>query len=193
MNHYTYQNLRIKIFDDRSFTPGSDNIHTYLSYYYSQDEMDYHNLYHGVKIFDGDTEIDSCLLLGSGGTTGIHQTSSLLDGNQLLICCGDSLFCLTLPLLELKWSIQVDMATCFQVLKHQNDYLVHGEVEISRINRKGEIKWTFMGADIFVSIKGDESFTLQPNHIALIDFERNRYEIDFDGRLIWDSINYPKR
>lgn len=61
-------------------------------------------------------------------------------------------------------------------------------MEISRIDKYGEIKWSFMGADILVVLDGTESFVLQSDHIFLTDFEMNTYKIDFDGRVIWDYI-----
>jgi len=191
MNQYSYKNLEIEIFNDSGFTPGPDNTHTYLAHYYAEGPESYCSSFHGVKISGGETEMNSCLLYGSGGSAGIYSNSSLPDNNRLVICCGDSLFCLNLPSLELQWNIQADMVTCFEVFKYENDYLVYGELEISRINAEGKIQWSFSGADIFVSMDDEVSFTLQSDHIALVDFQGNKYQVDFDGKLIWDSINYP--
>jgi len=87
-----------------------------------------------------------------------------------------------LPDLNLLWQTHADTATCLQVFKFENDYLVHGELEISRIDKNGNIKWQFSGADIFVSFEGAEEFILNPDHILLKDFSGRQYKIDFDGQ-----------
>jgi hypothetical protein len=94
---------------------------------------------------------------------------------------------LSLPDLQLNWSTILDTATCFQIFKLDDDYLVHGEIEISRIDQKEAIKWKFGGADIFVSIDGEEEFKLGEDHILLTDFSKSKYKIDFDGNLLWDN------
>ena len=99
------------------------------------------------------------------------------------------LFCLGLPDLQLNWQTTVDLAACFEVFKLEEDYIVHGEIEISRIDKYGKIKWSFSGVDIFVVLDETKSFVLHSDHIFLTDFEKNTYKIDFNGKLIWDSIN----
>ena len=53
----------------------------------------------------------------------LWEKSALLDGDRLLIACGNEVFCLLLPSLELLWHTQVDMATCFQIVAYQDDYI----------------------------------------------------------------------
>ena len=69
----------------------------------------------------------------------LWEKSALLDGDRLLIACGNEVFCILLPSLELLWHTQVDMATCFQIVAYQEDYITHGEVEIVRLNKQGEM------------------------------------------------------
>jgi hypothetical protein len=86
--------------------------------------------------------------------------------------------------LELKWATQSDPATCFGIYKLQDDYIVHGEIEISRLDKEGNIKWQFGGSDIFVTFDADDAFKLNADHIALTDFYRIKYKIDFNGKII---------
>ena len=183
MKQHQFQDLTIQIFNDSTFSFGSaDNRHHYLKHYFGRDLQGYIASKLGIKIFDEDNEINSCIIMGSGGATGVHENSSLLDYDRLLVCCCDSVFCLTLPDLNLLWQTHADTATCLQVFKFENDYLVHGELEISRIDKNGNIKWQFSGADIFVSFEGAEEFILNPDHILLKDFSGRQYKIDFDGQ-----------
>jgi len=110
-----------------------------------------------------------------------------VDNEQLVICCCDTVFCLTLPDLHLKWKTRADDATCFQIFKQQDDYIVHGELQITKLDKNGKIKWQFGGADIFVCIDGEEAFKLESDGILLRDFAKTEYKIDFDGKLLWDT------
>ena len=108
-----------------------------------------------------------------------------MDDDRLLVASGNIVFCVLLPSLELLWHTQVDMATCFEIAPYQDDYITHGEVEISRLNRQGQILWQFSGKDIFVApIERTPSFTLTPKGIELVDFNYESYFIDYDGKLL---------
>lgn len=165
----------------------TDNKFVYAKHYFGDSATEYPTSKHGLKIYQEDKIIDSCILIGSGGATSIHKNSSLLDNDQLLICCSDSIFCLTLPNLELKWKIQADQATCFQIFKQQEEYIIHGELQITKLDKGGNKKWEFGGADIFVSIDNEEEFKIENDGILFTDFSNTKYKIDFDGKLIWDT------
>lgn len=173
----------MELFDDPAFVIGSDNGSAYTRYYPSSDPVDLMGSQHGIRLYRGDIELNSCLLHSLAGTR-IHATSALLDGKTLLVCCGYSLFSLELPTLDLNWQIQVDLAACFQVHKIHDGYLTHGEVEISKTNKQGELEWSFSGADIFVTPDGSRSFSISDEHIELIDWNYHKYIIDFNGEVV---------
>ena len=182
---FQFKNLTIEVFDDSTYSYGStDNKFYYLKYYFGDGGQKYPVSRHGIKIFDNHNEINSCIIIGSAGATGIHKNSALIDNDKLILCCCDTLFCLTLPELNLQWQTKVDNATCFQVFKLENEYLVHGELEISRVDNDGKIKWQFGGADIFVTIEGQDEFEFNSDHIMMTDFCKTKYKIDFNGKLI---------
>lgn len=184
MNTYQYNGLTIQIFDDRFYTPGSaDNVLVYDKVFIA-DNMGYHGSAHAVKIYKGEELVNSCIVLSDGGATGIYDNSTLLNSDKLLICCSKTVFCLTLPNLELAWQVQADMVTAFCIYQIEEDYLVQGELSISRINKEGHIVWQFSGADIFVSIDDDVPLTICDNYIAFHDFEGREYIIDYKGKLI---------
>lgn len=188
MNRHQYKDVIIEVLDEPTYKFGSaDNNFNYSETYFGENSEQYPTSKHGIKIYRDDQIVDSCIIIGSGGATGVHQNSSLVDNDQLVICCCDTVFSLTLPDLELKWQTQADQATCFEIHKLSENYIVHGEIEISRLNREGNIKWQFGGSDIFVSFDNDEAFKLNADHIALTDFYNIKYKIDFDGKVIWSS------
>lgn len=182
---HSYQNLVIEVFDDPTYQSASgDNKFNYSKHYSSVTENHLPTSKHGIKIYQGGKEWNSCIILGAGGSTGIHNNSSVVADGQLLVCCADNIFCLSLPDLNLKWNTQADQATCFQIYTLQEDYIIHGELTISRIDKNGNIKWQYSGPDIFVTLDGDNAFTLNTDHIALTDFNKGKYKIDFNGKTI---------
>ncbi len=177
MNRYEYNDQIIEVFNEEADSPNN-----YSLTYFSGDENDYQVSHHGIRVFQNGIEKVSCLLIGSGGATGIQENSSLIQENRLVVCCCDTIFCIKLPTLQLNWKLKADLATCFQILPLNEDFIVHGEVEISRIDRNGSVKWSFSGHDIFVSMDENISFELLSDHILLHDFIGNRYMLDFNGK-----------
>ncbi len=188
MNRHQYKNLTIEVIDEPTYKFGStDNNFNFSKHYFGDGATEYLSSKHGIKIYQDGQIIESCIIIGSGGATAVHQNSSLLDKDQLIICCSDTIFCLTLPDLELKWKTQTDQATCFQIFKKQDDYIIHGELQVVKLDKDGKIKWEFGGADIFVSIDNEEEFKIENDGILLTDFAKTKYKIDFEGKLIWDT------
>jgi len=188
MNNYQYKDLRVEVMNEPDYKFGSsDNHFKYSKHYFGDGGTEYATSKHGIKIYRDEEIIDSCIVIGSGGATGVHQNASLLVNDHLLLCCSDTIFCLTLPGLALKWETKADQATCFQIFKHQDDYIIHGELQVTKLDKHGNKKWEFGGADIFVNIDNEEEFKLEPDGILLTDFSKTKYKIDFDGKLIWDT------
>ena len=188
MNRYQYEDLTIEVFDEPTYKYGSaDNNFNYSKHYFGAKGENYPTSKHGIKMFRDDFIVNSCIIIASGGATGVYQNSSLVDNDQLVICCCNTVFCLTLPDLDLKWKTCADQATCFQIFKQQDDYIVHGELQVTKLDKNGQIKWEFGGADIFVSIDNEEEFRLDNDGILLTDFAKTKYKIDFDGKLLWNT------
>lgn len=180
--------MTIEVIDEPTYKFGStDNNFNFSKHYFGDGATEYLSSKHGIKIYQDGQIIESCIIIGSGGATTVHQNSSLLDKDQLIICCSDTIFCLTLPDLELKWKTQTDQATCFQIFKKQDDYIIHGELQVVKLDKDGKIKWEFGGAEIFVSIDNEEEFKIENDGILLTDFAKTKYKIDFEGKLIWDT------
>jgi len=188
MNQHQYKDLTIEVLDEPTYKfVSADNNFNYSKTYFGDNAEQYPTSNHGIRVYRDDQIIDSCIIIGSGGPTGVHQNSSLVDNDRLVICCGDTVFSLTLPNFKLKWKTQADQATCFQIFKQQDDFIVHGELQVTKLDKDGNKKWEFGGADIFVSIDNEEEFIIENDGILLTDFAKTKYKIDFDGKLIWDT------
>lgn len=87
----------------------------------------------------------------------------------------------------MKWKTQADQATCFSIFKLHNDFIVHGELQVSALDKEGCIKWSFQGRDIFVTMDEQDAFKIEQDGMLLTDFTGATYKIDFDGNLIRSS------
>ena len=139
---------------------------------------------HGIRITENGIEKCSALLLESGGATGISENSFLIKNDRLYICCSDHIYSLNLTDLSTNWRNQYDVATCFGIYEFDDDFIVHGEIQISRINENGETKWNFSARDIFVNPDGKTEFKIVENRIELIDWEGYKYELNADGKIL---------
>lgn len=181
-----FQNYIIQVYNEYSYSYDSaDNTIRYHKQHFGADSRVAATSQIGVKVFKDDREIDNCIILATGGATTVHHSSTLIDNDRLVICCGDSVFSLELPGLKLLWTVNADLATCFQIFNAGNDYIVHGELLVTSIDKAGQINWQFSGADIFASIEDREAFIMDSNGITLTDFSGTKYRIDFTGRQLW--------
>ena len=176
-----YESYIIEVFGDSYYKENSaDNSHHYDTIYGDDSEFDITSL-HGMKIYDVTDKLLKCIAVSAtGGATGIHKNSFAVKEDLLLICCCDSVFCLSLPSLTLLWQRVIDTATCFGIYIYNNDYIVHGEMEISRISDKGETLWQYSGRDIFTTLSVSDVFSIKDNKITVKDWLENIYTIDAD-------------
>ena len=128
--------------------------------------------------------IKSAIIGSIGGGTGIHKSSQIIEEDRILVCCSDSIFCISIPDLDLKWKTKADQATCFELFKKDNNYIVHGEMEISKLDSSGKIIWQKSGADIFTTEKGIDDFEITESYIRATDWENRVYKFDFNGKEI---------
>lgn len=139
---------------------------------------------HGIRITENGIEKCSALLLESGGTNGISANSFLIKSDRIFICCSDQIYSLNLADLSANWRNSYDCATCFGIYEFKNDFLIHGETQVSRINENGEIIWIFSARDIFVNPDGKTEFKIVENGIELIDWQGYKYELNADGKIL---------
>lgn len=133
-----------------------------------------------VQVIDKAGLVSTAVLSAIGGGTGVHEASYIVETDRLLTCCGDTVFCLSLPSLDLLWKTGMDLATCFGIYAFQDDYIVHGELAISRLDENGLILWQRGGADIFTTSEGG-LFQLTKHCIIVEDWQNRVYKFDYLG------------
>lgn len=179
-----YRDYTIKIQDEPNYAFDSvDNPISYESVYF--DESDYQpTSKHGISISRDGQHLASALICGIGGATGVSDTSFIVKDDNLLICCCNLVYSFALPTLRLDWKKQFDLATCFALDPFQDDLIVHGELQISRIDTNGEVKWVFSGKDIFVTDDGMDSVNILGNRIKATDWQGTTYVLNEVGQIV---------
>ena len=184
----SYQDYTIDIMDDSNYTlNSSDNIVSYnMEYFDGMTNTDrvYPTSKHGIRINGNGEELASAIICEIGGATTIHDKSAVVTKDSLLICCCDKVYCLSIPRLEIKWKKRLDPATCFAIYPFKGDFIIHGELLVTRIDIDGYAKWNFGARDIFVTPDGMDSFNLINDKIKLRDWEGYEYMLNEHGQEI---------
>ena len=179
-----YKDFIVEIIDDLNYTLKSrDNASNYDKVYSDAGGFQPTSK-HGIRLHRNGSEYASAIICEAGSATGIHKDSFVIHEDHLLICCSDKVYSLQLPDLTLNWSNRFDMATCFAIHRFRNDFIVHGEVEVKRIDVNGNIKWNFSAKDIFVVPDGADALKIDADKIELTDWAGNKYLLDEKGRVI---------
>lgn len=73
----------------------------------------------------------------------------------------------------------------FDAYVYEDDFIIHGELDIFRVTRNLDIIWSFGARDIFVRCGSNEpAFVMKEDRICLYDFLGYYYEIDYDGNKL---------
>jgi len=181
-----HKKYHIELIDDSSYPLHSVDNSTSYNHVYPSD-IDMQDRYlpsskHGIRVSAGNEEISSAILFESGGATCIHKDAYYVGSNYLLVCCSNKMYSLSLPALNLNWRKRLDPATCFAIYPYQEDFIIHGELTISRIDKNGDLKWDFGARDIFITPSGEPSITFVGNNIKLTDWEGSQYLLDETGK-----------
>jgi hypothetical protein len=177
--NYTIELIRDENYSEKS----NDNLISYDKIHFEESDYVLPTKI-GLKTYENDEIISSAIIGSVGGGTGIHKNSQIIENDRIIVCCSDSVFCLSIPDLNLIWKTEADQASCFEIYKFKESYIIHGEMEISRLNFNGEIMWQKSGADIFTTEKGTDDFEITDSYIKATDWENRTYKFDFNGILI---------
>ena len=190
---HTVGQYQIDIYHDETFQQASaDNSHHYDHVYFDSSEYILPTMF-GIKVYR-DEELVTTAIVGSiGGGTTNHDKATIFEADRFLICCSDTVFCLSIPDLSLLWKTKADEATCFEIFKYQDSYIVHGEMEITRLDRNGNIQWQQNGADIFTTLDGQGNFKLTDDYIIVTDWQNRKYKFGYDGKSHTDMQQFSWR
>lgn len=162
----------------------TDNKFQFEHHYFEEEEYQFSTQI-GIKVYEKENLISSAIICASGGASGIHKNSQIVNMDKIVICCSDQIFSLSIPNLKLNWNTKAGSATCFEIFKLEEDFIIHGELEISRLSKDGKIIWQKSGADIFTTLESKkDDFKLTDKYIFATDWGNRKYQFDFDGNEI---------
>ena len=98
---------------------------------------------------------------------------------------------MSFPDFNLLWKTKTDQISCFEIFKKDDFYIVHEELEISKLDNNGKILWQKSGVDIFTTISGKNDFQLNENYIIATDWENRTYKFDYNGNDFTDMKQFP--
>ncbi|MFC4267305.1 hypothetical protein [Polaribacter marinivivus] len=178
------ENQTIKLYDEIDFGFESvDNLKKYNQTFINGDKSALTSKI-GIEIYENEKLLSSCLIASEGSGTGVFENSTLISYGGLIVCCANTVFKLTLPDLQLEWKTKADSSTCFEVHYLDTDYVIHGELEITRLDKNGKIIWQKGGRDIWTTPEGIDDFVVYKDYILATDWEYNRYKFGFNGNLL---------
>lgn len=185
----THDQYEIEIVNDRSYsTRSSDNLINY-KFEYSGGQLNQSRIYtinkRGIILRDvaSSEVISSAILCENGGRTDVSEDVYKLENEKLWICVGDKIYCLNLPDLTVDWFNRIDYGTNYSINIFKNDFLIHGELGIIRIEKSGAIKWRFMGGG-GIFLPGEGKLKISDDFIELIDGNNEKFTIDEFGKEI---------
>lgn len=174
-------NFFAEIFLDNEFNEGStDNLNSYHRVYI--ENLGYRQNQIAIKLFQNNLVVNSCIIGAGLGT--VHPNSLIAKADKILICVGENILSLSIHDLKKNWSTKTDEVCCISIHPYKDDYIIHGEMYISRLDARGNIIWQLSGRDIFINIKSEGNFILTEDFISVTDFENNLYKFDYDGNII---------
>src|SRR5262245_24106123 len=117
--------VAVEMLNEPAYSLGSvDNVRAYAKEYLLGPRSLYCSR-HGVVCGMHEEPVGSALIAGSGGGTGVHAHSLAVLDDRCCAAVGNTVACMGLPELALRWHVQADVATCFGIhLTHDRSSLV---------------------------------------------------------------------
>ncbi len=116
----------------------------------------------------------------------IHKDSFLIIDDSIIIYFDGIILSLNLENLKLNWI--KECTDIIDIVLFQNDLFVYDELEILRLDKNGNEKWSFGGMDHFISYQGTDNFIFFDEYIQMVDSNEVIYRISYDGKDL-DNIN----
>jgi hypothetical protein len=190
MYHASFGKYKIEIIDEEDYTPGSaDNKFQYdLVWQHPEDSGYTPTSTYGIRVYRNGI-FKTAVIMATGWATRVARDSVIIDEQILLLTCCNKVFCFQLPHLNLDWVVVADMATCIGIYRYKDSYLIHGELEITRLDQSGRIIWQVGARDIFVNTDHcGPTFKMHDEYIELMDWQGYRYKLFYDGVIIDDGM-----
>ncbi|HEY1045711.1 MAG TPA: hypothetical protein VGF79_04685 [Bacteroidia bacterium] len=132
-----------------------------------------------------ESPVSACLLGATGEATGVSDLTVLMCDECVLVSCADSVFCLSLPDLNLNWKVKADVVTCLGLYQIGSNYLIHGAFEISMLDEEGNCLWNLSSKGISWDFyNGIEKLSLERDYFKVWDWDKRMFCFNFEGELV---------
>ncbi len=102
---------------------------------------------------------------------------SIIVRDELIVAIGDQIFSLTIPMLALRWSTQLDTDACRGLYLSPDEMgsIHHGDFAVTKVDFTGKVIWVVgaAGMDIF-----SEDFRIFPDRVEADEYNHRTYRID---------------
>lgn len=114
-----------------------------------------------------------------------YEHCSILHNNYLTIAKFNTVYRIDVYTGKIEYTHFFGMGGAFQLYLLEDGYLIHGEMEVVKLDFSLNKLWDFWGEDIFVSLKDEEWCKVYSDRVELIDFLGNHYTVSLEtGREI---------
>ena len=144
--------------------------------------------FHAAFVITIQTGQDKTCIALIGSIYASPDQCAVLDGSNLTVLMDEEIVQIDLQSMQIAKLQIVSDTTLFSIYPIDEGYIIHGEMEILRLDSNYMRIWDFWGSDIFVTQdRTHEAFKMENNQILLEDWNGVRYALDMDGKLIWDT------
>jgi len=123
-----------------------------------------------------------------GSLYGVESNYAVLKDRELVFLIEKDIFIINIDEYKL---IKYRKIECFGdnfgIYLVNDGYIIHGEMEVFKLDYELDKVWQFLGADIFVTQDEKLPFLINGDRIKIYDWNGTYYEIDLDGKLIYDT------
>ncbi|NRT71378.1 hypothetical protein [Clostridium beijerinckii] len=180
------EKFQVKITEDETFTlESTDNLP--YDIFFNPENLDRSNITKAlrIRIKSKDRERDVILI----GSFYCYDTDcAVLEDNKLAVLMNNTVTVIDLEECKISKHEKFSEFGCyFSICKFQGDYIIHGELEIVKLDKDLNKEWDFSGADIFVTQDNNKPFQISGDKILLYDWNGAYYELDMNGKLIYDT------
>lgn len=190
----SHQHKTIELINDENYTPFStDNPFPYSRVYIAEDIRE-----RGFQVVskigiiirdvsDPDKVLCAAIICETGGATSIGEQTQIIEGQNLVVCICNMVYCLNIHTLDLQWKTKADTITCFCIHKFGQGLITHGELELTKLDFNGLIEWQFSAREIFVTPNDQPAFRIEGECAIVQDWSGYEYVIDANGKPITET------
>ncbi|MEA5016077.1 MAG: hypothetical protein VB099_16105 [Candidatus Limiplasma sp.] len=116
-----------------------------------------------------------------------HDDFALVDDERLIVLVDTEIFVVDIATgrLLLHKELKVDWQSLWSIYRFGGGYIIHGEIEIVKLNNCFDTEWTFCGGDIWVTLDpAQKAFEIRGDTLRLHDWNGRYYLLNTAGQEI---------